>query len=282
MITSTKKPFSWVSAHRPIEYSFSYETFGVAGIFEADSLPVPTAPEEILGKISLLTNEPFSDTLEVGRLIYIDSGVYKGYHKILYIYLGVYIYLDTTFISEQFTGNASYITEHTFEIYCGYELGDIAEYLPFKKIAVFKPEPGPTGKLTFNISGYVNKIFDVLNSNARATIGGATVLYNLFNKIQLRLIVGSVSVWQHEVFAVNAAIDMYELNSKYVGTGNYLNGGILGNHFRTCGITENILIENTIVIVSPVVYNEGVQDNGGGGFETDSFSDGFDNTPNHG
>ena len=145
---------------------------------------------------------------------------------------------------------------------------------PYEQIAQFKPEPNSDGQLVVNISGYVNKIFDVINSNNTTTIGALTVYYNLFNQVQVWIDGAYYSA--HAV--LNSAIDMYELNRNYVGTNRSLNGGSLGNHYLSCGDSENIVLSGSFV-VRGMEWENAVEVPLGADFDVDDFdSNDFDVT----
>jgi hypothetical protein len=187
------------------------------------------------------------NSVPIGGYIYIDSGFYKGYHKVTEYFLYDTWYKTETAFDLGFpvtSGNLTFVTNGVFELYSGYETGDLATLLPYTKIAEFAPEPNLDGQLVVNISGYINKIFDVINSNDTTTIGASTVYYNLFNKVTL-LIDG---VYQLELMALNSAITSLELNRDYVDTGRSLNGGVLGNHYLSCGTSQQIIIAGSLVV----------------------------------
>lgn len=232
-----KKPFFWSSAHRETKFTFDFDTLAL-------SSPNAILIESSTGaKLSFVyTGAVFSSTPEAGQYLYVDSGLYKGYHLItLFETVGAFfgIKTDTDFISNQLTGNVKLITSHVFEIYAGYTIGDLATLFPYTKIAAFRSEANVGGYLEVNISGYLKKLFDVINSNDTIEIGGFDVWYNTFR--QFFVLLDGALIFTGNT--LNASIDQYELNRDYVGTGLTLNSGLLGNHYRNCGITAEIGIQ---------------------------------------
>ena len=255
-----KKPFYWVSAHRDVNFTFEYQ----------NTYPL----------INVIGNEGFAvfvftgdglNSVPIGGYIYIDSGVYKGYHKVTAYYLFDTWYQTETAFDLGFpvtSGNLTFVTNGVFELYSGYETGGLATLLPYTKIAEFAPEPNLDGQLVVNISGYINKIFDAINSNDTTVIGASTVYYNLFNKVTI-IIDG---VYWGEIMALNSAITSLELNRDYVDTGRSLNGGNLGNHYFSCGESQQIIIDGSLVV------NGQVFDNG----QDETVLQVFDNSFNNG
>ena len=232
-----KKPFYWVSAHRDVNFTFEYSnTYPLLNVIGSDGFAVFAFTGDGLNSVP------------IGGYIYIDSGFYKGYHKVIeYFLYDTWYKTETAFDVDGFpvvSGNLTMVTNGVFELYSGYESGDLATLLPYTKIAEFAPEPNLDGQLVVNISGYINKIFDVINSNGTTTIGASTVYYNLFNKVTL-IIDGA---FQLELMALNSAITSLELNRDYVDTGRSLNGGNLGNHYFSCGESQQIIIDGSLVV----------------------------------
>lgn len=236
-----KQPFFWSSAHRETKFTFDFDSLEVDGVFAFLLEDVDT------GKLAFLyTGSVFPTTPEAGQFIYVDSGIYKGYHLITEFGTAsgfFHIFTDTDFIANQLTGNVKLITSHVFEIYAGYQTGDLADLLPYTKIAEFISEANLNGFLEVNVSGYLKKLFDVIDSNTTTEIAGSDTWYNTFNQFQV-LLDGAVLFTG---MTLNASIDQYELNRDYVDTGRTLNGGSLGNHYRSCGITVEIGIRGSYV-----------------------------------
>lgn len=239
----TKKPFYWISAHREATFTFDYEK-----VYDLISVT------DNGGKASFYFDYDGLNNLEVGDYFFINSGSYKGYHKIKSIPFPFLYIAETDYSVAQTTGTLTFIEDHVFKIGVGFDYPtELADALPYTDIALFKPEPNIDGQLVVNISGYINKIFDVINSNDTVSFSGVTVYPNLFNRVVL--FIDNAIVSEHR--AANAAITQYELNRDYVGTGRNLNGGSLENHYIPCGIYDVMAIYGGWV-VQQEVYTDGI------------------------
>jgi hypothetical protein len=240
-----KKPFYWISAHRECSFTFDYSySFPLVAVGDDD------------GKALFIFTGDGIHAQEVGDYIYITSGIYKGYHKITEIQSPNFYLTDTDYTDQQLTGNVTFVEDAVFKLGAGFDYpAELYAVLPYlgeeSVIARFKPEPNEDGQLVVNISGYINKIFDVINSNDTVTVGSQVLYYNLFNRIVV--FIDDAIVSEHR--ALNSAIDMFELNREYVDTGRSLNGGNLGNHYLSCGTTEEIIISGGYVIQGRVWDN---------------------------
>jgi len=243
----TKKPFKWVSAHRDIEFELTPATYTLFSTSGANG--------NIDGDTTFYYQTDGIYTPVIGDRFLITSGIYAGYHTITAIstsnIFGTIFQELTT--ETQFIGfqNAGDIILEIEPIQLGiYKGGGSLWFLyPFEYVASFNAEVNLDGKYVFNISGYVNKIFDVVNSNDSYTYGGLTFKNNLFNNVEVYANIGSangVFISQHLV--LNSAIDMYQLNRDYVDTGKNLNS-LDTNFYFSCGLTENIQIVGDFVKV---------------------------------
>jgi len=228
-----KKPNKWVSAHKDITYTFGY-------VFP-DALVTPSFGEPYA--VLSFTSDGIIHQA-AGEYVYITAGVYKGLHKIRTVYASYQYQLETLFTVIQAEGSVNLSPlPATFQIYAGYQSGVLASVLPYTKVAEFKPENNAQGLLQVNISGYVNKLFDVINSNDTTLVGAIYVYHNLFTSIDL--IADGAIISSHLV--LNAAITTAELNELYVDTNRDLNGGELGNHYLSCGVSNRIGITGEFV-----------------------------------
>lgn len=227
------KPFRWIAAHREAKFVFDYPN-----VFDL------TAVGDDGGKAVFIFDSDGTHTQDVGDFIYIDSGEYEGYHKITELLFNNWYKTETDYTTTQITGTVTFIDDVIFTLKKGYESGGLSTLLPYEQIAEFKPEPNLDGQLVVNISGYVNKIFDVINSNDTTTIGAYPVYYNTFNKVEL--FIDDVFISTHMV--ANSAITMFELNTDYVDTGRDLNGGSLGNHYLSCGESDSVQIIGDYIV----------------------------------
>lgn len=238
-----KKPYYWVSAHRDIDFTFEYQ----------NTYPLTAVVGNGGFAVFIFTGDGIN-SVAVGGYIYVDTAPYKGYHKVTEHIFSNWYKTETTYIGNG-TGELTFISSSVFEIYKGYQSGDLAALLPYTKIAEFAPEPNLQGQLEVDISGYVNKIFDVINSNDTTEIGSEIVWYNLFNRIEI--LIDGVSVSTH--MALNSAITSLELNRDYIDTGRSLNGGVLGNHYFSCGDSVEIIVSGSQVVTG-AIYDGGTDE----------------------
>lgn len=236
------RPFNWVSAHREVTFKLDYEhVYDLVIVGDSG------------GKANFVFDYDGINNLQVGDYFFVDSGIYKGYHKIKEIPFPFSYVSETDYIADQTTGTLKFIEDTVIVITAGYHSGFLADLQPYKVVATFKPEPNIDGILVFNISGYLNKLFDVINSNDTFSFGGITVYPNLFAQYQVNI----NGAYAFTGNVLNAAIDQYELNRDYVGTNRDLNGGSLENHYTTCGIYDAMRIYSDWVVQSEV-YTDGV------------------------
>jgi len=246
-----KQPFFWSSAHRETKFTFDFPAIVLNGSTSF------LLEESSTGKMTFLyTGITFSPAPVAGEYLYVDSGIYKGYHRVTgFATVSGFnaAYTDTDFIANQTSGNVKHITSHVFEVYIGYQTGALSSLLPYTKIAEFRSEANVDGLLEVNISGYLKRIFDVVNSNDLTTFGGQTVLYNLFNQYTL-ILDGAI---QFVGNTLNSSLTMFELNRDYVDTGLSLNSMDFQNYFRSCGEDTQIEIVGGLVQVG-TVYTNGI------------------------
>lgn len=251
-----KKPFYWVSAHRPVEFTLDY--------------PLVFPIDYVVGNngfaVFIFTGDGIN-SLTVGQYLYCNSGIYKGFHKVSEILFSNWYKTETVFTVTQLGGELTFIQDEVFTIYSGYDSGDLSPLLPSTLIATFKPEPNIDGQLVVNISGYINKIFDVINSFDTALVGPDKIFYNTFNKV--RVFINGVFLSEHMV--LNSAITSLELNDMYVDTGRELNGGNLGNHYLSCGTSYQMMIIGGYVVLSSL-YIDGVNELAPEVFDPTDFS----------
>ena len=172
-----KKPFYWSAAHSPIVFEYEYDL----------KYPISFVVDSGGFAMFLFTGDGINN-LSVGDYVYCDFAPYIGYHKITEIPNPYWYKVSTQFVSGyySYSGNLSFVEDASFEIFSGFGTSPLNTVLPFTKVAEFKPEPNSNGVLNFDISGYVNKLFDVVNSQDTIQVGSLDVYYNLMNKILLR------------------------------------------------------------------------------------------------
>ena len=219
-----KFPAQWVSAYQPIRYTFDVPTEN--GTF-TDNLGFVQVDGGVFRN---------SDTLlQVGDLIYITVGVYKGYHTVKevigYSYLFGSPILVTYTLNTSFTtndGGASreikYMQPPLFYVYKGYQDSEVigTNPYPYVQAASFLPEGNLNGFLEFNISGYVQSCLKEIVPPQQGTLLAPNIYedngYNLY--IPFRVVFGGAFNSVH--FGLCAGIESEELFSKYVSTRQYL------------------------------------------------------------
>jgi len=245
----TKQPFFWSSAHQATKFTFDFPRIVLNGT------TATLVENDDTGKLTFFyTGITFSPAPVAGEYLYVDSGIYKGYHRVTgFASISGFnaAYTDTDFIANQTSGLVKHITSHTFEVYKGYQTGDLATLLPYTKIAEFRSEANVDGLLEVNVSGYLKRIFDIVNSNETTTVGGQTVYYNLFNQYTL-ILDGAI---QFVGNTLNSSLTMFELNRDYVDTGLMLNSMDYQNYYRSCGVDTQIEIAGGLVQQGTIYTN---------------------------
>ena len=243
-----KKPFTWVSAHRDIEFTFKYQGDNTFAIFTVGI-------ENGKALFAFLPNGFY--TPQVGQKFVSTNTIYPGTQTVTavgsFTYLGVTYQTVTTtayFISLSTGGSITFpLPTLSFRLYKGGQA--LSMLYPVELIAEFSSEMNLQEQYVVNISGYVNKIFDVINSNdSYEPWSGFVIKPNTFNCIELQMSInGGDYKWVSSHRVLNAAIDMYELNQKYVNTGLNLNDFIETNFYFSCGDSENVQIVGDYVKV---------------------------------
>lgn len=216
MIAVRKTPTYWSAAHSPVVFEFNFETHSITACNDNGE-----------GKLLVVPSAIFGGPVTNGGFIYIDTGIYKGYHKVIGNLFNLAFSTDTDFIGTQTTGNISVITSETFRIYKGFESGELYDYdnvLPLELVAEFTPEPNLDGKLRFDISGYLQSFFNPNNYPDLHTLPIGTKQYfiGLFNRYRLVQLVADPDPEEENLIftgmVAQSGAEQSELNELYYPT----------------------------------------------------------------
>lgn len=242
------QPSAWSAAHYPIE--FTGVPFGTSLQSVADSS----------GFAQFTINIPYVLTLEVGQLVYVATGVYKGWHTIKTIQSTTQFTTTTAFISTiSVNAPITYYPVLEFDLYTGYKpLEEYPTELPYTLIATFKVEPNiKTFTYKWDVSGFLKSIFTIVPPTAG-------IDFNLFNRF--RLVFEGDELENYQV--ANAAFQNPDFNTIYANTGQPLN--TVQTIYFNCGKTINSIIEGGIIrtYVNDGCIVEGFESND---FDNDDF-----------
>jgi hypothetical protein len=225
LILSTT-PSEWNSVHRPVRYVLDFYTQPLSITFD------------ISGKARFrLLGVPLT-ALEVGKFIYIDSGIYEGLHKVTAVVNTQTCDTSSNYISGQVTGTVSIIQIPSFSFYVGYRTGEAyPTQLPEKLVATFTPERNASNQVQIDVSGYLKSQFAI----SRPVRNGKD--FAMFNQFRLMMSYTAAQIqttWKGVVptppyKAINSAIKSNELN-EIIAANRYLSG-VRSPSLFTCGST---------------------------------------------
>lgn len=234
-------PSKWNSAHQPVPFVFDFESRTLNNVINA------------VGKASFRMLDFTYQSPAIGERLYIDSGVYAGYHTITGTgtgFGGFSTFSTTTdYISNDSGVNVkAVIAIPEFTLYKGYESSEAYEVeLPFEVVATFTPVVSPEVDIRFDVSGFLKSIFTI----QAPTIG---IDFSLFNRFRIRYDghgtgSGGGFVVDDTFQVLNSSIPTAELMSVYFGTGVYLSSSITQIIFG-CGKTILSLLDATGVVIN--------------------------------
>lgn len=245
VFTLTSQPSAWNSVHQPIPFVLDFEKKNL------------TQVNDVSGKAQFVVSLYDFELPTVGDRIYVESGIYEGFHTISLTSLSVgVININTTtdYIADSSGMNVrAIIPIPEFSLYKGYDTGE--EYdteLPYELVATFTPVVSPTADIRFDVSGFLKSIFTI----EAPTIG---IDFSLFNRFRIRFSGNLIApggafyllpTWQ----VLNSAIPTAELMSTYFGTGVYLSSSTTQIIFG-CGKTILSLLDVTGVVINTEVEN---------------------------
>jgi hypothetical protein len=233
LYTITKQPQLWQSAHRPIEYEIDFQKREL------------TAVTDVSGKARFDLAVAYSINAPVGALLYVVSGIYKGYHRITQVVTSTQYLTDTAFIGTAAGIDIKRAVVAPISVLSGYNVGEdptLEPLFPLAAVATFSPEPTLDGFLRFDVSAYVSATF---NTDIEPPIIG--IDYRLFRRYRLQIGLALTSDYR---MAANASID--DLSS-YVDTGRPLSPE-KKPQYQNCNknLISQIVLENIITSYATV------------------------------
>jgi hypothetical protein len=224
-----QSPPLWSSVHKDIIFKFQYplivsfvKTFGGFCKFEVYSNNLAQ--------------------LRVGDSIFVQGGIYSGYHAITKIVNANEAVTNRAFISNQ-TVNARFLYVPDLEIWTG--LGGAIR--PIKKIGLANPNFSTfdQNRITFNVSAYLKSDFPIL-----PPVNGQD--YNLYNKYWIKQVITNSKEFGN-YFALNSTVPNPEIEP-------FVNSGKALNQMKpirfTCGKTLFSQISTTTTIINDVIVKD--------------------------
>ena len=228
-MTLSQGPYQWSSAHRPIEFTFTYESKTISSVTNDGGY----------AKINLIL--PYTTiTPVVGERLIIagtTSGAYDGTWKILTVNSTTSFTVDKAYSTASLVGSAKHIYLPEVILYAGYDTGEgYDDELPLQTVATFTPKNSPDNNVQIDVSGFLKTIFTVT-----APVVAGAIDFTVWNKFKLYF----QGAYSDNYYVLNSAIDSDVLNKYYVKTGRYLisyDKYLTGtpenyNYLQDCGIT---------------------------------------------
>ena len=265
--TIITQPKKWASAHKPIEFVYDMP-------FQSGDVDNSGGFANVLLGSALAGGK----TIVVGDLVYISSGVYKGYHVVKSVSNNLDFVLETAYISFASSVTIKYATPPQWQIWKGYQDSEVSgtNYFPFTKVADFAPEGNIDGYLSFNIGGYVKSAMKPIEPPQDGTPFSNVYIYQDVNLWQpYRLLIGTnpESLYFENIYlALNSSIESDTLNAEYFKTQKPLStlpfiyscGATWFNFLETNGVTV-VRVENGGTLPSNGDFNND--------FNNDFFND---------
>lgn len=260
--TIVTQPDQWASAHKPIRFVYNMP-------FNFGTLSDNNGRLRVVMSAALAGGK----TIVAGDLIYINGGIYKGYHTVETVVNNTDFTLSTAYTSA-FVGlvQIKYATPPQWQLWKGYQDSEVVgtNPFPFTKVADFSPEGNTVGLLSFDVSGYVKAAMPEIIPPLEGTdLGGVFVAedYSRFMPYRLLIGVNPESLYFESIYlALNSSIDSDVLNAEYLNTPNPLNTNPI---IFSCGTTWLSFLSNTRV--------ETYRFDNGGTKPTYSFNNDFSN-----
>jgi len=245
-------PSAWNSVHRPVRFTFDFYSSPLFFTYD------------VSGKAQFAWNGLLMTVPVVGGFVYIDSGEYKGLHKVTGVTNNQVVVTDTDYTIGQ-TGasgaNVYIIQIPTFKFYVGYRSTEAyPNELPETLVASFVPERNTANQIVVDVSGYLRSQFTI----DRPVRNG--VDWSLFNQFRIVMVYGVAQILSTfkgvvttpPYMAINSAIKTEELNRK-INANEYLHD-MSSPALFSCG---NTLLTKVIGDrVENVTYTGSVPDNG--------------------
>jgi len=238
--TIQTQPDLWASAHKPIRFVYDMP-FTFANFTDNNGLVRVTGLSSALagGKV-----------LVVGDLIYINGGIYKGYHTIVSKFSNVDFTLSAVYTANQSGIMIKYATPPQWQIWKGYQDSEVVgtNPFPFTKVADFSPEGNAQGLLSFDISGYIKAAMpEIVPPTEGTDLGGvfSSIEYSRFMPYRILIGTNPESLYFEDIYlALNSIIESDVLNAEYLNTAKPLNSNAL---LFSCGTTWLTYLNDSLV-----------------------------------
>ena len=262
-MTLSQGPHEWSSAHRPINFTYTYQNQTIASI------------SNDAGYAKVVVSSAFATTPIVGDRLILSSttsAAYDGVFKIRTVNSTVSFTIDTPYtIADILTGNCKFLKIPVFKIYTGYDTGEGYDTdLPLTLVATFTPKNSPDNNVQIDVSGYLKSIFTI--TSPTDTTG---VDFTVWNRYRI-YVDGAYSA---DYYVINASVDSDYLNKYYVKTGRFLiaydkfttGTPELRQYVQDCGYTLMYRIQGDTVV--RYVFEDGVTgvEAHDGDFDTDFY-----------
>ena len=239
--TIQTQPDKWASAHKPIRFVYDMP-FKFANFTNNNGLV----------RVAVLSGSlAGGKNLVVGDLIYINGGIYKGYHTIISKVSNIDFTVSAVYTANQSAIMIKYATPPQWQLWKGYQDSEVvgANPFPYTKVADISPEGNTVGLLSFDVSGYVKAAMPEIIPPLEGTdFGGVFVSTEYSRFMPYRLLIGTTpeSLYFEDIYlALNSSIDSDVINAEYVDTPKPLNTNPI---IFSCGTTWLSYINGNNVI----------------------------------
>lgn len=246
-MTLSQGAHEWSSAHRPINFTYTYQNQTIASI------------SNDAGYAKVVVSSAFTTTPIVGDRLILSSttsGAYDGVFKILTVNTTTSFTIDTPYtIAGILTGNCKFLKIPVFKIYTGYDTGEGYDTdLPLTLVATFTPKNSPDNNVQIDVSGYLKSIFTI--TEPVTTTGVDFAVWNRY-----RIYVDGA--YSADYYVINSSVDSDYLNKYYVKTGRFLiaydkfttGTPELRQYVQDCGYTLMYRIQGDTVVA--YVFTDG-------------------------
>ena len=205
-MTLTQGAYEWSSAHRPIIFTYAYQTQTIASI------------SNDAGYAKVVISSAFDTPPTVGDRLILSSttlAAYNGIYKILIVNSTTSFTIDTPYtIADILTGNCKFIKIPVFQLYVGYDTGETYDTeLPLALVATFTPINSPQGNVQIDLSGFLKSTFTITPPD-----GTTGVDFTVWNRYRLFV----DEEFSADYYVINASVEQDYLNNYFVKTGRYL------------------------------------------------------------
>jgi hypothetical protein len=228
------QPLAWSSAHRPIVYEFEYINRNV------------TITDN--GGFCQLAFSSIGSPAEIGRRIFVNSGIYQGFHTVTQI-IGANTFVTNRIYTANSTTTAKILFREPIEVFIGYKsTEEYPSQLPYTSLGLFNYAISPDFKVRIDISGRLANTFSI----TPPTTG---IDFSRFNAYRLEI--GGSETTRKNV--LNSSILSDVLNNEFVNTGAVLiDGGV--PLIPSCGVYAISFIDNNVLQTSVITQGDCVGD----------------------